>query len=192
MSVHKFVSELRSCGENSKYYPMNVIDIQLQVVVSWVSVLVSFLNSFKSYLIRSYSVLKFFCMFQTIYSLPKMVTDMSLSHFVDQSAHLSNEPYSSSTCYYLLISQDGCQRRRGTKISQRLQCFTLSSEARRSSSWLNPQSEMSGYFSAGVIQNPMSGMVTLFFQLVGSSEFILFVIILCYVSAQHSSVVSRS
>ena len=38
-----------------------------------------------------------------------MVTDMSMSHFVDQSAHLSNEPYSSSTCYYLLISQDGCQ-----------------------------------------------------------------------------------
>ena len=34
------VSELRSCSENSKYYPMNVINFKLQIGVDWVSVLV--------------------------------------------------------------------------------------------------------------------------------------------------------
>ena len=187
MSVHEFVSELRSSGENSKYYPMNVIDIQLQVGVSWVFVLVSFLNS----LIRSYSVLKFFACFRQFTRFPRWsLTCRWATLLTNQHTCQMNHTLVRHVTIYSFHKT--AARRRGTKISQRLQCFTLSSEARRSSSWLNPQLEMSGYFSAGVIQNPMSGMVTLFFQLVGSSEFILFVIILCFVSAQHSSVVSRS
>ena len=71
---------------------------------------------------------------------------------------------------------------------------------------------MSGFFSAGVIQNPMSGMFLVLYSrfkflfefFYRKSELVtlfstdrlisifLFVSILCFVSAQHSSVVSKN
>ena len=44
-----------------------------------------------------------------VYKVPSAVTNSSINHLVDDLVKQPGEPFSHSTSYYLLISQDGCQ-----------------------------------------------------------------------------------
>ena len=47
--------------------------------------------------------------FQKLYTVPTMIQQTSINHFVDEILGDRSEPFSCATSYYLLVSNDGCQ-----------------------------------------------------------------------------------